>query len=387
MHTAAVNAGKLPAHDDLFSYVFTGHTATKKRSLSAKTIAMLHAADLSACPRLEYCRDMFMICFLLQGMPFVDLIHLRKCDWKGDLLKYIRQKTKSPISVYALSAAIAYLRRLVNNEANTPYLLPFVTLDGREGRRQYENALRMQNDRLKDLAAHLGITENLSTHVARHSWATLAHKNEIRIATISKAMGHKTEEMTQIYINSIDQEEYKEANEAVFDAVMQPILNGEVTNVREEVRLELEQQMPKPKPVRRKAKPKPKPEPEPKPVVLPEPEPKAEPIVEAAQPVEKPVEKPAKKPAKKTVKKPVKQQPAQQTPMRPQPENKQKRKAKVCNNFKSKKPVLKPVKTQKKKHLNLNQWLKLGKKERKEEIKRIKQKKTKILRHPIRDGG
>ncbi|MDR0749226.1 MAG: site-specific integrase, partial [Tannerellaceae bacterium] len=231
VHGAAVNAGILPAVPGLFSPLFTGHTPTQKRALSAGAVARLPAADLSSCPRLERCRDMFMASLCLQGISFVDLLYLSR----GDLLAYTRRKTGTQVTVYVLDEAREYLSRLIGSGSEARYLLPVITLSGEDGYRQYQSALHLFNKQLKTLAAHLGLSDNLTSYVTRHTWATLAHHNGVGVSLVSQAMGHTTEKTTRVYLSSFDRKELKGANQAVLDAVLRPIREGTVTDVREEV--------------------------------------------------------------------------------------------------------------------------------------------------------
>jgi integrase len=235
IHSSAVAAGKLLAGPGLFSPFFMGHVTTEKRALSVETVAVIHAADLSGSPLLERCRDLFMASLYLQGMPFVDLLHLRKCDLQGDLLTYTRRKTNRQVCVFVLDDAREYLSRLIDDRVDTPYLLPFITLAGEAGYNQYQNALRWYNDRLKDLAAHLGVADNLTSYVARHTWATMAYHNGVEVSLVSQAMGHRTEAMTHVYLSAFGREHIKMVNQTVSDAVLRPIRDGVVTNVRKGV--------------------------------------------------------------------------------------------------------------------------------------------------------
>jgi integrase len=251
IYKPAVAAGEMQNIAGLFSAVFTGHVPTKKRALPPEAVACIYAADLSEHPRLERCRNIFMASLFFQGIPFTDLLHLRTSDLQDDLLTYIRQKTGKPVCVFVLDEARAFLDRLTDDRADTPYLLPFITRTGKEGYSQYQSALHLYNRHLKELAAHLGITDTITSYTARHTWATMAHNNNVSIAAISEGMGHKTEEMTQVYISSFGRERMKEANQAVFNAVLQPIREGMVTDVREEVWLNIkaqEQEQPQPQP-------------------------------------------------------------------------------------------------------------------------------------------
>ncbi|MDR3118641.1 MAG: site-specific integrase, partial [Mediterranea sp.] len=140
----------LTANPGLFASLSIESVPTEKRAVSDETIACLHAADLSGNPRLEQCRDTFMLSFCLQGIPFVDLFHLRKSELKGDLLTYSRQKTGKPVSVHVLDEAWEYLSRLLSgHEEDTHFLLPFLTCSGKDGYKQYQTALRRYNRQLK----------------------------------------------------------------------------------------------------------------------------------------------------------------------------------------------------------------------------------------------
>jgi integrase len=236
IHRAAVKEGKLQPDPGLFASVFTGHTPTKKRSVNGDIAARLHAVDLSDDPRLEHCRDLFMLCVYLQGIPFKDLLHLRACDLQDDLLTYTRCKTGTQVTVCVSEEAWEYLDRLLPDGPGRLHLLQEITCTGEQGYKQYQNALHRQNRQLKELAIRLGINETLTSHVARHTWATLAHHNGVEMANIRQSLGHRTEKTTQVYIRSLDQDHIRSANRAVADAIARPIREGVVMDVRKEVR-------------------------------------------------------------------------------------------------------------------------------------------------------
>jgi len=83
----------------LFDHVFTGTDPSEKRAVAPGVIRSLSEADLSAHPRLEVCRDLFLLSFYLRGIPFVDLIHLRKRDITHGTLRYRRSKTDRLLTV------------------------------------------------------------------------------------------------------------------------------------------------------------------------------------------------------------------------------------------------------------------------------------------------
>ena len=50
----------------------------------------------------------------------------------------------------------------------------------------------------------VGIKKQISTHWTRHSWATIAKKENVPIRVISECLGHTSEHTTLIYLDSLD---------------------------------------------------------------------------------------------------------------------------------------------------------------------------------------
>lgn len=239
LYTFAVEDGKLTNDPELFSFAGPGHIPTTKRAISPETVAALHAADLSDKPRLERCRDFFMLSLYLQGMPFIDLAHLRKNDVHGGYIVYSRRKTSGVICVSMIESAQTIFEKYANEASDSPYLLPLITLSGEEGNTQYQSALRRHNRQLKDLAAHLHIDDTLSSYVSRHCWATIAYHHGVEVGVVSQGMGHHAEETTRIYLSSFARERLTEANKIVLRAILRPIQEGLIHDVREEVKKEI----------------------------------------------------------------------------------------------------------------------------------------------------
>lgn len=59
---------------------------------------------------------------------------------------------------------------------------------------------------LKDIAASCRIDKNLTTHVARHTFATtIALANKVSLQNVSKMLGHSSTRMTEHYARVMDQ--------------------------------------------------------------------------------------------------------------------------------------------------------------------------------------
>ena len=104
---------------------------------------------------------------------------------------------------------------------NSGYLLPLICVGGSADSemRQYRNALHLVNNRLKDVARLAGLDVNLTMYVSRHSWASVAHSNNVPLSIISEGMGHDSESTTQIYLASLDMSAVDRANESILRRV------------------------------------------------------------------------------------------------------------------------------------------------------------------------
>ena len=95
------------------------------------------------------------------------------------------------------------------------YLLPIIKTPNVNERKQYENTLRLVNNKLKFIADIIHLQIPLSTYVARHTWASIAKSMNIPISVISEGMGHDSETTTQIYLSSLDTSAIDKANELI----------------------------------------------------------------------------------------------------------------------------------------------------------------------------
>lgn len=77
----------------------------------------------------------------------------------------------------------------------------------------YQSALRVQNKRLKKLGKMVGA--DLSTYIARHTWASVAAQKGIPEELISQGMGHESVKTTRIYMALLDISRVDRANEIV----------------------------------------------------------------------------------------------------------------------------------------------------------------------------
>lgn len=181
-------------------------------------------------------RDLFLMSFFCRGMSFVDMAYLLKSDIRDGRIHYRRRKTGQLFSVQILPETQVILERYDNPA--TPFALPI--LMHRQGeqcmpvglcpetiheRRKYEQELYdlYQQKRvyylglLRTLSRHMGLKNNLSFNMARHTWASRARRKGIAISIISEGLGHTTEKTTRIYLDEMESEQIDKANKIITD--------------------------------------------------------------------------------------------------------------------------------------------------------------------------
>lgn len=217
----AAKSGKTFNYDieTLFANIFTGYQPTRKRAIPPSLIRRLADIDLTGKPMLRFSRDMFLLSFYLQGIPYIDLANLRKTDIKQQTLYYCRHKTLQQLSVRIEPCAAKIIQRYQRENDASSYLLPIITQTGEAGYKQYRNALRLYNQHLHTLSTMLHLRTPLTSYVARHSWATTAKNQHIPTSVISECLGHSSERVTHVYLASFDFHTLSSANKKVIAAV------------------------------------------------------------------------------------------------------------------------------------------------------------------------
>ncbi len=189
--------------------------STGKRAISRDELRNLEALP-TATDRQRLAKDVFLFSFYGGGINFVDLAQLRWRDLSGaavgtghpDRLHYVRQKTggKFSLRLLAPAAAIVAAYRPFTFASTDSYVFPVLDSTKHVNPAQVSNRLHkvlgQVNSDLKTLGQLAGIATPLTTYVARHTFATTLRMSGTGTAVISQAMGHKSEAVTTVYLDS-----------------------------------------------------------------------------------------------------------------------------------------------------------------------------------------
>lgn len=201
-----------------FRRVNTRVEKTVKRAVTAEIIARIKELELSLHPALEFTRDLFLLCFYLRGMSFVDLAFLKKKDLQNGVLVYRRRKTGQQLCIKWEPSMQEIVRKYTDPES--PYMLPIIKESGKDERRQYLNASHLMNRKLKKIGRMIGCPVKLTFYVSRHGWASIAQSQHIPLPVISEALGHDSEDTTRIYLALLDTAVVDRANSKVINSIV-----------------------------------------------------------------------------------------------------------------------------------------------------------------------
>jgi integrase len=184
---------------------------TKKRALKIEEMDKIKALELPPHSALYRAHSYFLFSYYCWGINFIDIAHLRWTDIQNDRLHYKRKKTGDEFDIILNPAAAKILAhyREYHFVREDSYIFPILN-DFHQTPKQVDDridkVLKQVNRDLKAIAKLVGIDENLTTYAARHTFATTLYRNEISTARIKEMMGHESERVTEIYLQSFDTE-------------------------------------------------------------------------------------------------------------------------------------------------------------------------------------
>ena len=187
------------------------HQDTIKRALTKTDIERI----LSYKSTNRYMRfpiDIFAFTYYCGGINFIDIANLTQTNIMEDKLIYKRHKTGKQIKIPLQPQAIELIKKYHN--AESPYLFPILSpfhKTEEQKANRIHKVITKVNDRLKQIGEALNLPIPLTTYVARHSQATVMKKAGVSTAVIREIMGHSSERVTQIYLDSFDNEQIDEA--------------------------------------------------------------------------------------------------------------------------------------------------------------------------------
>ena len=206
---------------ELFKDIYTKVESRTKRALTAEQMEQLRNTDFSVLTlRQQQVLTYFLLMFMLRGMPFIDLAHLRKSDLRNRRITYRRHKTGKLMVVDVPPDAMRLLQKY-RDKTDSEYLFPLLHggLFMEEHHHRYQETLRHFNRELARLMKQLLPGVSVSSYTARHTWATLAYHSGVPVGLISQSLGHSSIRVTMTYLKPFDAEVIDRINRQVISLV------------------------------------------------------------------------------------------------------------------------------------------------------------------------
>jgi len=191
--------------------------STQKRAISKDAIKKIMEIDLSKEKfYVQFSRDIFIFSYLCGGVNISDIACIKISNLIDNKLVYIRKKTKKKISTPLSDEALQIIQKYAAGKTKpSDYIFP--VLDDKIHKTEVQKTNRIHkvmgtvNRKLKEVATLAKVNANLTTYVARHSFATVLKNSGVNIALISETLGHSDLATTQIYLDSFENEQIGEA--------------------------------------------------------------------------------------------------------------------------------------------------------------------------------
>ncbi len=189
--------------------------STKRLFLNKDKIADLTKLELPEGKKAAMWRDLFLFSIYAGGLRFSDVIEMQYGNYNKEehkISKLIRKTGRThqfKIGKVAIDILEKYSKK---DAANDDYIFPII-----EDKNGYEKSEAMRyfltskynklaNFHLKKMGEKLKLPFILSFHLSRHTFATNALNNGMRIEHVSKLMDHRDISTTQVYAKIISEE-------------------------------------------------------------------------------------------------------------------------------------------------------------------------------------
>ena len=194
-------------------------TGSRKIAINKEEFEAFKSFDITTNPKYENTYKMFLFSYYAGGMNFKDMTFLEwsNVNIKDGTLEYQRDKTKGNFNLPLLDEAIKileYFKKHTQSE-NENFVFPIIhkhNLTEKQIHGRYKRCIKKFNKQLKFIAENTGIEKNITSYVARHSFATHLKFNGVSESIISQLMGHSSEAVTKAYLEDF-------GNDALNDAM------------------------------------------------------------------------------------------------------------------------------------------------------------------------
>lgn len=205
----------------IFAYKVSYRPTTKDK-LSKEEFIRLRDLPLPD-GQLKLCRDIFLLSFYLRGRRIGDVLTLQHSEIHNGRVVREARKTDKPMDIAIVGPALEIINEYRGR--HPVYVMPLMKMhppsdpDNQRYRKQIESKTAIINNQLKLLADMIDCDKNLTTHVARHTFAYLADQSGMTTKRIKDMLEHSDLNTTDGYVSDL-------RNSDVLDAAMEDFVRS-----------------------------------------------------------------------------------------------------------------------------------------------------------------
>lgn len=218
----AIVDGYLPQNENPFFTFSVEKEETHKTHLSLKQILAIESLELDPYSTMGLTRNSFLFSFYMAGIRFSDMIQLVWMEEKEDnILDYTMNKTRGSSGsrrILPIPPPAQEILNLYRKKVKGVYDYIFPWLDPKQFPsikdhkytaeqlkllvKQCSSKTTLSNKYLKKIARRAGIRENVTNHVARHTFTGIAEDLGLSVKEMQSLLGHSSISTTEIYRDS-----------------------------------------------------------------------------------------------------------------------------------------------------------------------------------------
>lgn len=197
-----------------------------KKSFSKDELKTLFEAEPKT-PEQRKAKDFWFFSYTCNGVNIKDIALFKWENLKDDKIVFYRAKTINtsktdlrPVTIYLNDFSLSVINTYGNKKREKIDLIfPFIA--GGENQmdnfKSIKNFTRFINQNLKKLAVSNGLSSEISTYWARHSFATNAIRNGASMEFVSEALSHSNVRTTQGYFAGFEEKDKKDLMKSLMD--------------------------------------------------------------------------------------------------------------------------------------------------------------------------
>jgi integrase/recombinase XerD len=172
-----------------------------KRALTKEQINEIHNY-IPLTKNEAFAKDIFLFSCLGSGMNCIDIFSLKWQDIENDTITFIRKKTGKRVKTDLIPQMVEIIGTHGSRKIGNEYIFNVIKANSSEADKikSVRVAIAAINKNLKIIAGKLGITTEISTYFARHSFSTILLNDGATPSIISRQLGHTSTKTTESYL-------------------------------------------------------------------------------------------------------------------------------------------------------------------------------------------